>query len=177
MRTVDEQEREAWQRLGLEPGPWSADQVQAAWRARAAEVHPDRTGDRAAWDALQEAYALLAEGGQHLATGDELERPGAATRLVRMWRSWRRPPRVAVVALIGAVLVAVVAVPLWLAPRVPWQAPAMITGWLVGWWVWAIGREIRRPARRPELWVLRFLPGRGATIRRMRDELGPPPHK
>lgn len=145
-------DRDAWEVLGLNPQDSVDDeQLHAAYRAKAREAHPDAGGDREAWDALAEAYALLAARGEHM-VADQPQPQHWYSTLVWGWRGWTRFRRVGVVLVVGAVLVLAV----WLVMGVQplWQVRLAMTGYAAGWWVWWIGRQVRRPAVRPMTWVV-----------------------
>jgi hypothetical protein len=145
-------DRDAWEVLGLdEAAAGDSEQLQKAYRKRAKEAHPDAGGDREAWDDLAEAYALLAAQGQHMAS-DQPENPGVRSRIVWAWRGWSKYRRLGVVLVVGAVLTWAVWSVMGVQPM--WQVRLVMTLYAAGWWVWWIVTQMRRPAVRPQTWVI-----------------------
>jgi hypothetical protein len=150
-------DREAWDRLGLDPDDEpTPEQLHSAYRSQAKEAHPDAGGDRAAWDSLQEAYALLAARGETLAS-DQPDDPGFMSRVVWAWRGWTPFRRVLVVLVVGAGLV------WWIADTVMgWaggdhqlqKSAAGLILYAVAWWGWWIWRESRRRPVKPMTWAI-----------------------
>lgn len=85
--------RWAWKALGLKPGA-TPEQVQAAWRTKAAQVHPDRGGTREDWDRLQAAVAAL----EALADLPPDDHPTGGGHALRSALSVLEGPRVPVLA-------------------------------------------------------------------------------
>ncbi|MBX5446661.1 J domain-containing protein [Sphaerobacter sp.] len=146
--------RDAFSVIGLPPARYTDEELHAAYRRKAAEVHPDRGGSREAWDELEAAYALLLTHGQDYAAP-----PSGSTDMLgsHTWWRWRtsgRLVRVLVVLVVGAL----VALLLWQLFReaasvgISWQFPAVFSGYVASWWLWWLWREAGRRAAKPITW-------------------------
>lgn len=161
---------DAWRTLGVEQGA-DADQVAAAYRRAAKKAHPDAGGDAAGWQQLAEAYAMLAAGAPFVAA------PEAIAPQPSRWRRLRRPPRVAIVALVAGVVIGAACLALFRVPDVPRAIPAVLSVYGALWWVYLVGREVRRRQVHPLRWYLRKVPsdraGQEAFAERLRQASEP----
>jgi hypothetical protein len=145
-------ERDAWTVLGLPPGAHTAEEVRAAYKARAREVHPDAGGERQEWDELREAYAMLSAGGL-LEASDQPDNPGLVSRIWWGWRGWPKPTRLVVIGAGGAGTLGLLWGP-FTGDGIPVGVSAALGVYFAGWWAWWVGQELRRPAIRPHRWQI-----------------------
>lgn len=153
--------RDAFSVIGLPPARYTAEELHAAYRRRAAEVHPDREGgSREAWDELEAAYALLLTYGQDYAAPPSGSTDTLGSHTWWRWRTSGRLVRVLVVLGVG-VLVGVLLWPLFReaeAAGVSWQFPAVFSGYVASWWLWWLWREAGRRAAKPVTWYAVVIP-------------------
>ena len=138
-------ERKAWEVLGIRPGA-PEELIQAAFRKRAKELHPDAGGTREQWDELQAAYTRLMIDDSHGATEAFGER-----KAYWKWRGMPRLGRVLVVFVIGAPLLAAAGWALiswYVAMGFDWRDAAGLMLLPAAGWVWLMVGEARRNAIR-----------------------------
>lgn len=169
---------EARKILGVQPGA-TPEEVRTAFRERAKRVHPDmREGSREEWDALEEAYTLLAAGDiTPLHPGSGTPHQSTGERLWWRWRGLPRLPRAAIVGVGGAVANVAIGWP-WISwcvsQGIPWEIPALVMYYPALWWLWATVVEVRRPPTRPLYWYRIPIPedaaGQDRLIQWLRDQ-------
>lgn len=149
-------ERKAWEVLGIRPGA-DEELIQAAFRKRAKELHPDVGGTREQWDELQAAYTRLMIDDSHGASEAFGERKA-------YWK-WRGMPRVSRVLVVGVVGAALLAGGTWatgaayVAMGYAWRLGAVMMFLPAAWWVWMMIAEARRTAiRQRSTWFWVTLP-------------------
>lgn len=175
---IDMTHPKAWEVLQVAPGA-SEDQIRAAYRARAKELHPDAGGDRARWDELEAAYMRLMVDASH-GVDEAYDQP--ARKTYWKWRGMPRVPRVLVLFVIGGALLAGGgwAFVSWAAAGgVPWEIPAVTMTYPAMAWVWLMVSEAKRPAVQQVRWYLLRVPTDDADLERLitvlRDQEKPKP--
>lgn len=163
---------DAWRVLGVEPGA-TPDEIARAYRARAAQVHPDVGGAREDWDELVQAYAMLAAGGLTPSTAAEQAMEGRQRR----WRGLPRWARLVAVSVLGTAVLAAALTYLLRVPGVPWQVRVGLVAYLAAWWVWWLLGEFRRPSLRTLRYYLIRVPNEADSQQRLTEAMGAPPDR
>ena len=148
-------ERKAWEVLGIRPGA-SEELIQAAFRKRAKELHPDVGGTREEWDELQAAYTRLMIDDSH---GYAEAYPNRERKAYWKWRGLPRLPRVLVVFVVGGALLVAggwALISWYVSMGFDWRDAAGLMLLPAAGWVWQMVAEARRHAirhRKTWFWV------------------------